>query len=128
MLPEYFGAYKRPKIVCLCGSIRFYEEFQRQNYLETMAGNIVLSVGFYPHSSEQMHGENIGITPEQKIALDELHKRKIDLADEVLILNVNGYIGDSTESERQYALWTNKKVRYLEPIRSGISAIQILND
>jgi hypothetical protein len=128
MLPEYFGAYKRPKIVCLCGSTRFYEEFQRQNYLETMAGNIVLSVGHYPHSSEQVHGENIGITPEQKIALDELHKRKIDLADEVLILNVGGYIGDSTESERQYALWTNKKVRYLEPIRSGISAIQILND
>jgi hypothetical protein len=128
MLPEYFGAYKRPKIVCLCGSTRFYEEFQRQNYLETMAGNIVLSVGHYPNAPADFFGHFGGCTPEQKIALDELHKRKIDLADEVFILNVNGYIGDSTESERQYALWANKKVRYLEPIRSGISAIQILND
>jgi len=54
-----------------------------------------------------------GCTPEQKIALDELHKRKIDLADEVLVLNVNGYIGSSTRSEIEYAKQHNKPVRYL---------------
>ena len=103
-----------PKIVCLCGSTRFYEEFQKQNYIETMKGNIVLSVGFYPHSSEQAHGEKIGCTLEQKIALDELHKRKIDLADEIFVLNVGGYIGESTRSEIEYAKKHDKIIRYLE--------------
>ncbi len=72
----------KPKIVCLCGSTRFYREFQRANYEETMAGRIVLSVGFFMHASEDAHGETWGCTSEQKIALDELHLRKIDLADE----------------------------------------------
>lgn len=108
----------RPKIVCLCGSTRFYERFQLANFQETMAGNIVLSVGFYPHAacSKQAHGEDVGITPEQKLALDELHKRKIDLADEVLVLNVGGYIGSSTRSEIEYAINHGKPVRYLESI------------
>jgi energy-coupling factor transporter ATP-binding protein EcfA2 len=104
----------RPKVVCLCGSTRFYKEFQKANYEETMEGNIVLSVGFYPHASEEMHGEKIGITPEQKTALDELHKRKIDMANEILVLNVGGYIGDSTAGEIEYAMRLNKTVRYLE--------------
>lgn len=85
----------RPSIVCLFGSTRFEKTFQRENYLKTMAGKIVLSVGFYKSY------ENMSCTPEQKITLDELHKRKIDLADEVFILNVNGYIGESTRSELQ---------------------------
>lgn len=104
----------KPKIVCLCGSTRFYKQFQKANYELTMQGIIVLSVGFYPHSSEQAHGEHIGITPEQKIALDELHKRKIDLADEVFVLNVNNYIGESTRSEIEYATKLNKPIKYLE--------------
>jgi hypothetical protein len=104
-----------PRIVCLCGSTRFYEYFQKANFEETMKGNIVLSVGFYPHAQEKAHGEDLGVTPEQKIKLDELHKRKIDLADEVLILNVDGYIGNSTRSEMQYAMMNGKIVRFLEP-------------
>lgn len=104
----------KPTVVCLCGSTRFYKEFQRLNYEETMKGNIVLSVGFYPHASEEMHGEKIGINSEQKMALDELHKRKIDMADEVLVINVGGYIGESTKSEIEYAMRLNKTVRYLE--------------
>ena len=85
----------RPTIVCLCGSTRFKHAFDEANYQETMAGKIVLSVGFFMHESGNRHGEDIGATPKEKIALDELHKRKIDLADEVLILNVTGYIVDS---------------------------------
>lgn len=104
----------RPTIVCLCGSTRFYKEFQRANYEETMSGRIVLSVGFYMHAAQDAHGEHLGCTPEQKIALDELYKHKIDLADEVLILNVGGYIGSSTRSELDYALAHGKTVRYLE--------------
>lgn len=105
---------QKPKVVCLCGSSRFYDEWQRAEYEETMKGNIYLSIGFYPHSAGQAHGEGVGCTPEQKIALDELHKRKIDMADEVLVLNVGGYIGDSTRSEILYAMETGKDIRYLE--------------
>lgn len=107
----------RPRIVCLCGSTRFKDAFDEANYQETMKGNIVLSVGFFMHATGNKHGESIGATPEQKITLDELHKRKIDLADEVLILNVNGYIGDSTRSELEYAQKHNKRIRFLESVK-----------
>jgi hypothetical protein len=80
-----------------------------------MNGNIVLSVGFYPHSALEAHGEDIGCTEKQKIMLDELHKRKIDLSDEVFVLNVGGYIGSSTKSEIQYAMILRKSIRFLEP-------------
>jgi hypothetical protein len=103
-----------PSIVCLCGSTRFAEAFRKANYEETMAGRIVLSVGFYPHSSE-IHGEGVGCTADQKAALDELHKRKVELADEVLILNVGGYIGSSTRGELEHAREMGKVVRFLEP-------------
>ena len=130
-----------PKIVCLCGSTRFYQQFQRANYEETMAGNIVLSVGFYMHSSKAAHGETWGAKlcsagggfgscrdardpdlcanceewQNKKRDLDELHKRKIDLADEVFVLNVGGYIGESTRSEIDYAKSLKMPIRYLEP-------------
>ena len=114
-LAETPAAPIRPKIVCLCGSTRFYEHFQSANYEQTMAGNIVLSVGFYPHAQKEIHhSEDVGCTAEQKIALDALHKRKIDLADEVFVLNVGGYIGSSTRSEIDYAIEHGKPVRYLE--------------
>ena len=103
-----------PRVVCLCGSTRFFKEFQRANYEETMAGRIVLSVGFFPHASEEAHGEHIGINAEKKRDLDELHKRKIDLADEVLVLNVGKYIGSSTRSEIEYAQYRGRRIRYLE--------------
>ena len=109
----------RPIIVCLCGSTRFYQAFMEANYRETMAGKIVLSVGFYPHATAEMHGEGVGASDLQKLALDELHLRKIDLADEVLILNVGGYIGTSTRREIAYARDHNKMLRFLEtpPVR-----------
>lgn len=107
-----------PIIVCLCGSTRFYQSFQRANYEETMAGRIVLSVGFFVHNPEQAHGEEIGCTHQQKVALDALHKKKIDLADEVLVLNVGGYIGESTRSEIEHAIKTGKPIRYLEALNA----------
>lgn len=106
-------AMPRPRIVVLCGSTRFYDAFQKANYDFTMAGKIVLSVGFYPHT-DTGHGEGVGHDSAEKIALDELHKRKIDLADEVFVLNVGGYIGDSTRSEIKYAKKVKKPIAYLE--------------
>jgi len=102
----------RPTIVCLCGSTRFYEAFQEANYIETMAGKIVLTVGHYPHTT--VHGGKVGCTPHEKYKLDALHLAKIDMADEVLILNVGGYIGESTAREIAYAAMRGKKIRYLE--------------
>lgn len=104
----------RPEIVCLCGSTRYHEHFQRANYALTMAGKIVLSVGFYPDALDAAHGEHHGCTREQKVKVDELHLRKIDLADSVLVLNVDGYIGSSTIREIAYTLHTKKPVRFLE--------------
>ena len=48
--------------------------------------------------------------------LDDMHKRKIDMADEIFVINVDGYIGSSTQSEIEYAKATGKTVRYLEPV------------
>lgn len=110
----------RPKIVCLCGSTRFFAEFQQANYDLTMKGEIVLSVGFYPHAKvEHGHGEGVGHDSAEKVALDELHKRKIDLCDYVLVLNVGGYIGDSTRSEIEYARQVGRPVVYLESVEDG---------
>lgn len=109
---------KEVKIICLCGSSRFKDAFDEANYQETMKGNIVLSVGFYTHATGNKHGEGIGATPEQKIALDKLHMRKIDLADEILIINVGGYIGESTRNEIAHATMQRKPIKYLEPIKS----------
>ncbi len=100
----------RPKIVCLCGSTKFRKAFEQVNLIETLAGNIVLSVGCF------MHADNTPITEKQKSLLDELHLRKIDLADEVLVLNVGDYIGESTRNEIEYAKTQNKPIRYLEAI------------
>ena len=114
----------KPPIVCLCGSTRFYHEFVLANFQKTMAGEIVLTVGFYPHATSeqwanQVHGEDVGITTGQKEQLDELHKRKIDLCDYIYVLNKNDYIGDSTRSEIEYAMKVGKPIIYLEPYEDG---------
>jgi hypothetical protein len=105
-----------PTIVCLCGSTRFYHEFQMVNARETLAGNIVLSIANFASSE----AEYFALLPEEeservKVTLDELHKRKIELADEVFIVNKDGYIGESTRRELDYALSLAKVIRWLEP-------------
>lgn len=107
-----------PVVVCLCGSTRFFEAFQEANLKETLAGKIVLTIGCDTKADGDLFG---AMTPEEladlKTRLDELHLRKIDLADEVLTLNVGGYIGVSTARELSYARETGKRVRFLEPER-----------
>ena len=105
---------QRPTIVCLCGSTRFMDAFHNIGWAETLAGRIVLSVGVTKHiqTPDGGHsGEALG--PEVAAALDELHKRKIDLADEILVLDVGGYVGESTRSEIDYARRLGKRVRWL---------------
>lgn len=100
----------RPTIVCLCGSTRFKQQFIDANFRETMTGKIVLSVGWFSHADAEVYAP----TEKEKAALDELHMRKIDLADEVLILNVGGYMGESTRRELAYAESLGKPVRWWE--------------
>jgi hypothetical protein len=110
-----------PPLVCLCGSTRFTDAFREANLQETLAGKIVLSVGCDVKSDVELR-----ITPEQKEMLDELHLRKIDLADEVLILNVGGYIGESTGRELAYARAHGKQIRFLEPESPPSSELDLL--
>ncbi len=104
---------ERPTIVCLCGSTRFMDAFNEAGWQKTLDGEIVLSVGVSKHLPTDHGGEYLGEDVVE--ALDELHKRKIDLSDYVLVLNVGGYIGDSTRSEIEYAQAQGKRVDYLEP-------------
>ena len=103
----------KPTIVCLCGSTRFMDTFHEVGWQKTLDGEIVLSVGVSKHLPFAHGAEFIG--QDVADALDELHKRKIDLADYVMVLNIGGYIGDSTRSEIEYAEAQGKRVDYLEP-------------
>lgn len=108
----------RPNIVCLCGSTRFIETFAIKTWELEREGNIVLGCTLLPmwYCNVPSHfGEATG-TKEQ---CDELHKRKIDLADEVLILDIGGYIGESTRSEIEYATALGKPIRYLSDEHRG---------
>ena len=97
------------KVITLCGSTRFKEQFLEQQKRLTLQGNIVISVGMFGHSGDQeVWTEGV------KDMLDDMHKRKIDMADEIFVINVGGYIGSSTKSEIEYAKNTGKIVRYLE--------------
>lgn len=104
----------RPTIVVLCGSTRFGYAFRDANFHETLAGRIVLSIGVDMRSDAFANTSEADLA-EIKADLDELHKRKIDLADEVLVLNVGGYVGDSTRSEIEYAQGLGKTIRWIEP-------------
>ena len=104
------------KVITLCGSTRFKEDFERVNRELTLQGNIVISVGLFGYSGDQEVWKNMdeGTLTKTKEMLDDMHKRKIDMADEIFVINVNGYIGESTKSEIEYATAHGKKVRYLE--------------
>lgn len=97
------------KVITLCGSTKFKEDFFREQKRLSLEGNIVISLGMFGHS-----GDGDVITEDIKTMLDDMHKRKIDMADEIFVINKNGYIGDSTRSEIEYAKSTNKKVNYME--------------
>ena len=105
------------KVVTLCGSTRFKDEFLAAQKRLTLEGNIVISVGLFGHSGDSEVWENMdeGTLTATKAMLDDMHKAKIDMADEIFVINVGGYIGDSTRSEIEYAQAHGKFVRYLEP-------------
>jgi len=95
------------RVVTLCGSTRFKERFIEQQKRLTLDGVIVMSVGFWEHPGD-------AITDELKTMLDDMHKRKIDMADGIFVINFGGYIGSSTRSEIEYAHSIGKSIEYLE--------------
>ena len=104
------------KVITLCGSTRFKDAFMEAQKRLTLEGNIVISVGLFGHAGdtevwEGMSEDTVTRTMEM---LDDMHKRKIDMADEIYVINVGGYIGDSTRSEIAYARKMGKSVEYLE--------------
>ena len=106
------------KVITLCGSTKFKDEFLKVQKELTLKGNIVISVGLFGHSGDDEAWGNIdeaGISKTKEM-LDDMHKRKIDMSDEIFVINVGGYIGESTKSEIEYAIANNKKVEYLEKV------------
>lgn len=106
------------KVITLCGSTKFEKEFKETQKKLTLAGNIVISVGLFGHSGDKEVWEQMeeGTRTKIKEMLDDMHKRKIDMSDEIFVINVGGYIGESTLSEINYAEKTGKPVKYLESI------------
>lgn len=99
------------KVITLCGSTRFKDEFLEIQRQLTLEGNIVISVGLFGHADGEFG--NV-ITPEIKVMLDDIHKRKIDMSDEIYVINKTGYIGESTKGEIEYAIKAGKRINYLE--------------
>lgn len=103
-------------MITLCGSTRFKDAFMKAQKRLTLEGNIVISVGLFGHSGddEVWEGMSEDTMSKTKEMLDDMHKRKIDMADEIYVINVGGYIGESTRSEIEYARRTGKAVHFLE--------------
>jgi hypothetical protein len=110
----------KPKVICICGSTRFadYHAIKRWE-LEKTGVYICLMINYLPDwYAKQQFGEGVndhfGEAAGLKDLLDDLHFRKIDLCDEVFVINVDGYIGESTRNEINYAESQGKPIRYLE--------------
>lgn len=116
---EYTVFTEKPKVICLCGSTRFCEEFYRQRVRLELEGNIVLTITVDRHSDEEIFAifqcTFLELAREAiKTRFTELHMRKIELCDELFVLNKDGYIGDGTHAEIEYAESICKPISYLE--------------
>jgi hypothetical protein len=116
VVPPFFTNLERPTIVCLCGSTQFYDVFSTLNLEETLAGKIVLSIASDRKTEDEIFaGLTSAELKEAKQKLGLLHFQKIDLVDEILVVNVDGYVGESTTREILYARENHKTIRWLEP-------------
>lgn len=97
-------------IITLCGSTRFKEEYEEVGKALALQGHTVLSVNLFAHA------DNIELTAEQKIRLDNAHKQKISISDAIYVINKNKYIGESTYGEIDWAERLGKQIFFLEDI------------
>lgn len=103
------------RVITLCGSTKFKTQFEQANAYLTLQGNVVISVAFFEQS------DGFTITEEQSKLLGQLHFRKIDMSDEIFVIDVDGYIGESTRKEIAYAKQNGKAIRYYS--KEEISAL-----
>ncbi|MGW0854488.1 hypothetical protein [Streptomyces sp. NPDC002690] len=101
-----------PRIVVICGSTRFMAEMNEADLRETRAGRIVVKPGCDLKSPHELWSDPVEAEA-LKARLDDLHRAKIRLADEALV--VGDYIGDSTRAEIVYARSLGKPVRFTHP-------------
>ena len=112
------------KVITLCGSTRFPQAFDLANMHLSMQGHVVIGLGCFGHAdlppgAKFLTSDGDEKTPEKQ-ALDSLHFRKIDLSDEIFVINVGGYVGSSTKREIAYAEAHGKTVRFMfEPANAG---------
>jgi hypothetical protein len=123
-ISTFFLDSDRPRIACLCGSTRFRDHFEAETKRLTYAGEIVLSVGCFPHA-EGLGDKEEGLGPDVALKLDRLHLRKIELADYILVINPGGYIGVSTAREIAFAASTGKRIEFLERVMDRESGERI---
>lgn len=103
------------KVITLCGSTKFKNEFYEAQKKLTLEGNIVISVGVFGHADhkEIWDGMDEGTLSKTREMLDDMHRRKIDMSDAIYVINVDGYIGEGTKSGIDYAKKHGKEIRYL---------------
>jgi len=111
----------KPKVICICGSTRFADLHAINRWEFEQQGHIGLMINYLPEwYAKKNFGEGVhdhfGEKTGNKELLDELHFRKIDMSDEIYVINYEGYIGESTRNEINYALSKNKPVIYMEQI------------
>lgn len=95
-------------VITLCGSTRFKDDYLRLQKELTLAGYVVISVGVFGHAENEVYSEGA------KAMLDDIHKQKIAMSDIVYIINRDGYIGESTQSEIEWAQELGKEIWYME--------------
>ncbi|TMW71063.1 hypothetical protein [Alteribacter natronophilus] len=101
------------KVITLCGSTKFKDAFREMEKKLTLQGHAAISLGFFEQS------EGVAITPEQEAMFEKIHLRKIDLADEIFVIDVDGYVGKSTANEIHYAKSRGKAVNYYSQIETN---------
>lgn len=115
---------EKPKVICICGSTRFADQHAVMRWELEKLGHICLMINYLPSwyaDAQGWHGnDHFGEKAGLKEHLDELHLRKIDMSDEVYVINVGGYIGESTRNEIEYAEKQNKPIIYLEPLANTV--------
>ncbi len=100
------------KIITVCGSLRFYKEMMEITEKIELEGNLMLVPIYNPARPNKDD-----FTEEEALMLDKMHKERIKLADAILVVNVNGYIGNSTNKEIEYAKSLDKEVIYYTDLK-----------
>lgn len=95
------------KIITVCGSLKFYKEMMEITEIMELQGNCMLVPIYNPNRPNKDT-----FTEEEALMLDKMHKEKIKLADAILVVNVDGYIGNSTRNEINYVRSLNKEIIY----------------